>query len=284
VSGVSAVVVDYDIGEPLASCVASLLAEGVASVVVVENGDAERARAILGPLGAERCRLFGTGRNLGYGGGANRGIAASGDSPYVLVCNSDLTVRSGSVEHLARALDEHPAWAIVGPTILDAEGDVYPTGRRFPSMADAAGHALFGSVWPENPFTRRYRNQDSAPGTRGADWVSGACFLARRAALEELGGFDEAYFMFCEEMDLCWRAHQAGWGVAVEPAAAVHHLGSVMVRRRPYRMLVAHHRGALRFARRSTLGWRRIALPFGAAVLGVRFLGAVAAQALAREP
>ena len=80
-------------------------------------------------------------------------------------------------------------------------------------MADAAGHALLALFRPDNRFSRRYRPANPGRRPSGADWVSGACFLARRSALEELGGFDESYFMFAEDMDLCWRAHRAGWGV-----------------------------------------------------------------------
>jgi N-acetylglucosaminyl-diphospho-decaprenol L-rhamnosyltransferase len=115
------------------------------------------------------------------------------------------------------------------------------------------------------------------------DWVSGACFCARRTALEELGGFDEAYFMFAEDIDLCWRAHQAGWGVGVEPHAAVTHDHGVSRRRHPYRMLVAHHRSALRFEARRAQGVERLALPAAAAVLGVRLGMALAEEALRRR-
>ena len=91
--------------------------------------------------------------------------------------------------------------------------------------------------------------------------MSGACFLARRRALEELGGFDESYFMYAEDTDLCWRARRAGWGVAYVPGAVVTHLQGVSTARRPYRMLVAHHRSVFRFATRTERGWRRLALP-----------------------
>ena len=98
-----------------------------------------------------------------------------------------------------------------------------------------------------------------------AGWVSGSCFLARRGALEELGGFDEAYFMYVEDMDLCWRAHDAGWGVGFAGTAAVTHVQGVSTARHPYRMMVAHHRSALRFTLRTTKGWRRAALPLAVA-------------------
>jgi N-acetylglucosaminyl-diphospho-decaprenol L-rhamnosyltransferase len=280
---VAAVVVDYDAGAVLAECVRSLLDEGVSGVVVVENGDPTSARAALEPAGIG-VPLLVTGRNLGYGAGANRGVAASGSSDLVLVCNADVRVHPGAVARLVGALDAHPEWALVGPRIVDPTGAVYPSVRRFPSMTDAAGHALLALVWPGNRFSRRYRPAGAGGDERRAvDWVSGACFCARRSALEELGGFDEAYFMFAEDMDLCWRAHESGWGVGVEPAAAVTHVEGVSRRRHPYRMLVAHHRSALRFASRRARGVERLALPLAAAVLGTRLLLAVAHEALRRR-
>ena len=173
---------------------------------------------------------------------------------------------------------------LVGTAILTEAGDVYPSVRSFPSFADAAGHALLALFNPENPFTRRYN-----PGTpEGADvvteagWVSGSCFLARRGALEELGGFDEAYFMYAEDMDLCWRAHQAGWGVGFAGTAEVTHVQGVSTARHPYRMMAAHHRSALRFTFRTTKGWRRLALPLAVVVLGLRMAIATARLALTR--
>jgi N-acetylglucosaminyl-diphospho-decaprenol L-rhamnosyltransferase len=276
---VAAVVVDYDAGDVLGECVRSLLDDGVGQVVVVENGDASTARRALDGLAVP---LVVTGRNLGYGAGANRGIAASGDSEYVLVCNPDLRVHSGAVDRLAAALDAHPEWAIVGPRIVDPGGEEYPSVRRFPSMVDAAGHALLALVRPDNRFSRGYRDRVGEE-LRRVDWVSGACFCARRSALEELGGFDEAYFMFAEDIDLCWRAHRAGWGVGVEPHATVTHVHGVSRRRHPYRMLVAHHRSALRFEARRAEGIERLALPAAAAVLGVRLGIALADEALRRR-
>jgi N-acetylglucosaminyl-diphospho-decaprenol L-rhamnosyltransferase len=159
----------------------------------------------------------------------------------------------------------------VGPRILGETGDVYPSVRNFPSFTDAAGHALLAQFDPENPFTLRYNPGTPEGGVvTGAGWVSGSCFLARRSALEELGGFDEAYFMYLEDTDLCWRAHDAGWGVGFAGTAEVTHLQGVMTARHPYRMMAAHHRSALRFTVRTTRGWRRAALPLAALVLGAR--------------
>ena len=215
--------------------------------------------------------------NLGFGSGVNRGLAVLGGmtSPteWVLVSNPDLHVHPGALDALRGVLEARPAWAMVGPRIFTDEGEVYPSVRRFPSFLDAAGHALLALFVPENRFTRRY-NPGAPEGEDvvEAGWISGSCFMARRDALEQLGGFDESYFMYAEDMDLCWRAHRAGWGVGFAGAASVTHVQGVSTARHPYQMLVAHHRSALRFTMRTTSGWRRAALPLAAAVLGVRLV------------
>jgi len=276
----AAVVVDYNAGRYLADCVRSLEGEGTVELVVVENGSAEAARALLSEHGLGDTRLLVTGRNIGYGAGVNRGLATLVEGRYVLVCNPDLVVHHGAVEELARALDEHPQWAVVGPRILNTAGAPYPSARLFPAPWVAAGHALLGVRFPNNPFTRRYRTPDLDERAGEVDWVSGACFLARRDALEELGGFDEGYFMFAEDMDLCWRAGRAGWRIGFEPAALVTHHEGVSRRRHPYAMALAHHRSALRFAVQTTTGPRRLLLPLAALGLGVRLLATWAALAV----
>ena len=288
---IGAVVVDHDVGPLLKSCVRSLLEDGAAPVVVVENGASGSAAAALdGLLGAQPAppvHIVRPGRNLGFGAGVNRGLAALAGQPtppeWVLVSNADLVVHAGALAALRAALGSHPAWAIVGPRILTEAGDVYPSVRRFPSLTDAAGHALLALFHPENRFTRRYNPGTPEGGVvTGAGWVSGSCFLGRRSALEELGGFDEAYFMYNEDMDLCWRAHQAGWGVGYAGTADVTHIQGVSTARHPYRMMVAHHRSALRFSVRTTKGWRRAALPLAVVVLGVRLVAATIRLALSR--
>jgi N-acetylglucosaminyl-diphospho-decaprenol L-rhamnosyltransferase len=276
----AAVVVNHDAGDVLRTCVASLRAEGVADVVVVDNASTDGSAEALA-ADDPAVRLVRTGANLGYGSGANRGVAATGGD-YVLVTNPDVAFHPGALGRLGAILDGDPTVAIVGPCIREADGSRYPSARRFPDMVDAAGHALFGQLVPENPFSRRYRMAEiDALATTPVDWVSGAVFLARRAALEELGGFDERYFMYVEDVDLCWRAHQAGWRVVFAPEAEVTHLQGVSTARRPYRMLVAHHVSALRFASRTMAGARRLLLPGVALVLGVRLALSVVKQALA---
>jgi N-acetylglucosaminyl-diphospho-decaprenol L-rhamnosyltransferase len=292
VSGsLAAVVVDHDAGPLLGACVRSLLDDGAELIVVVENGRPGSATEALQPLEVERAAgevvVVNPGQNLGFGAGVNRGLAVVAGWPtppeWVLVSNADLWVHPGALAALRTALEARPAWALMGPRIFTEEGEVYPSVRRFPSFVDAAGHALLALWRPENRFTKRYNpGTPSGQGVEAAGWISGSCFLARRQALEELGGFDEAYFMYAEDMDLCWRAHQAGWGVGFAGAASVTHIQGVSTARHPYQMMVAHHRSALRFTLRTTSGWRRAVLPLAALVLGLRMAAATLRLAVTR--
>jgi N-acetylglucosaminyl-diphospho-decaprenol L-rhamnosyltransferase len=280
----SVVIVNYESGTTLARCVEGWRTEGPARVVVVDNGSTDGSADLVSEQFPE-VEILRPGRNLGYGAAANRGVAATG-TPWVIVGNPDLEVHPGALEVLLAALSTDPGCALVGPLIRTPGGDRYPSARRFPSLVDAAGHAALGIVAPGNRFTRTYQQShldDEPTGTGTVDWVSGACFAVRRDAFEQVGGFDEAYFMYAEDVDLCWRLGRAGWRVAYAADAEVTHLQGVSTDRHPYRMILEHHRSVLRFAGRSTRGWRRGLVPVMAAAIGLRAVVAMAAQAIGRD-
>ncbi|MDP9441209.1 MAG: glycosyltransferase family 2 protein [Actinomycetota bacterium] len=268
---VSAVVVNYNARHHLLECVRSLRAEGVVDVVVADNASVDGSQAALEAVDPE-VRYHQTGANLGYGGGANQAAARTDPaSSYLLCMNPDAVVEPGSIKALVETLESRPEVGLVGPRIERPDGTLYPSARTFPALGDAVGHAFLGLVWPTNPFTRRYRMLDwdhAVPAD--VDWVSGACFLIRRTTWESLGGFDEAFFMYAEDVDLCWRAGRASWKVTYEPAARVVHEQGVSTDRHPYRMIAEHHRALFRFAARTTEGRERVLLPLMAAGLVLR--------------
>jgi N-acetylglucosaminyl-diphospho-decaprenol L-rhamnosyltransferase len=275
------VVVNYNARDELVACVRSLRADGVADIIVVDNGSVDGSAAALAEADPE-ARFVETGANLGYGGGVNRGLA-QGHRELVLVCNADVVVRPGTLAAMVAALDADPDLALVGPRLINSDETLYPSARTFPSLVDAMGHGFLGLVAPRNRFSRSYKMLDwDHGGRRSVDWVSGSCFLARRRALEDLGGFDVSYFMYLEDVDLCWRLRRAGWGVAYEPLGCVLHVQGVSTDLHPYRMIVAHHRSLLRFAWRTTSGWRRFLLPVVAVGLAVRAAAAAAQRAAGR--
>jgi N-acetylglucosaminyl-diphospho-decaprenol L-rhamnosyltransferase len=263
---VVAVIVDYHADQVLVECVDSLLDNDVEAIVIVENGEVGSVPPSLLEPGIV---LVSPGVNLGYGRGVNRGVAAARRSKYVLVSNPDVVVHEGGVKALAEYLEGHREVGLVGPSILRPDGTVYPSRRVFPNVWLAGLHAVLAPLWPTNPATKRYRSTRS-DGT--VDWVSGACFLVRRSAFEEVGGFDERYFMFAEDMALCWQLREHGYQVAATSDAVVTHIEGVSRSRASREMLIAHHRSALRFEIQTARGWRRALVPVASLVLSLRLV------------
>ena len=263
---VAAVVVDYHSGPSLGGCLDSLRTNGVTSVAVVENGE---SGSTVTALEGRSVTLVTPEYNLGYGRGVNRGVAALPRTRYLLVSNPDVVIHDGAVAALVERLAQQPTAGIAGPKILRPDGTVYPSHRVFPNMWLAGAHALLAPWWPGNPATRRYRSRH-ADGT--VDWVSGACFLIRRDVFDVIGGFDERYFMFAEDMALCYDAGRAGFATIAVDEAVVTHVEGVSRQHATRSMVWAHHRSALRFEVQRATGWRKLLLPLAAAVLGVRLL------------
>ena len=261
---VAAVIVDFHAGAALDHCVDSLHANGVTDIVVVENGE---EGSTLPSLSGQHVVLVVPRLNLGYGRGVNRGVAAAPRRTYLLVSNPDVVVHENAVAALVKFLDDNPTVAIVGPEIVRPDGSIYPSQRVFPNFWLAGLHALLAPLWPSNPATRRYRS----PRPDGSvDWVSGAFFLIRRDVFEAVGGFDERYFMFAEDMALCWQVRAHGHDVAATPEALVTHIEGVSRARASKEMLIAHHRSAMRFEWQTASGWRRVLAPLATLVLGLR--------------
>ena len=282
----AAVVVNYEAGDLLTVCVRSLLADdgaGAPEVVVVDNGSADGSVAALRAVLPD-VRVITPGHNLGYAAAANVGIAAT-TAPVVAVCNPDLDVAPGTAAAMVARLDAEPDLAALGPRIDNPDGTLYPSARRDPGLGDALGHALFGLLAPGNRFTRRYRQLDVDPTrARDVDWASGAMLFLRRSALTSVGGWDERYFMYMEDVDLCWRLRRLGWRVGFEPAGRAVHVQGASTDRTPYRMIAEHHRSAFRFAERRWHGPRRLLLLPAAVFLAVRAGLEIGARALGSRP
>jgi N-acetylglucosaminyl-diphospho-decaprenol L-rhamnosyltransferase len=267
---VVAVVVNWNAGAHLAACVRTLVEARAAEVVVVDNGSADDSLARLDAAALEGVRVVRAGRNLGYGAGINLGASSAGPG-HILVCNPDLLLEEGCIAALVGRLDGEPRLGIVAPRLRNPDGTTYVSGRPFPSLVDALGHAFAGLLWRSNPWTRRYLQTGwDREEAADVDWASGALLLVRRETFEQLGGFDERFFMFMEDVDLCWRAREAGWRVMIEPAAAAVHVVGASRAARPYRMIAAHHRSLWRWSSLRWKGWHRLGLPLVAVALIVR--------------
>ncbi|MYW90538.1 glycosyltransferase family 2 protein [Amycolatopsis rubida] len=209
----------------------------------------------------ENVTLVSIGENVGYGTAANRGVAALDDSyGWVVVVNPDLEWEPGSLDALIEVAGRWPRGAAFGPLIHDLDGTVYPSARLLPSFGRGIGHAVFGKVWPGNPWTREYRQENAAPTERTSGWLSGSCQLFRREAFDSVGGFDTRYFMYFEDVDLGDRLAKAGWQNVYAPSSSVMHIGGHSTARASAKMLRAHHASAYRYLadRHQGLLWKPV--------------------------
>ncbi|WP_020668092.1 glycosyltransferase family 2 protein [Amycolatopsis nigrescens] len=196
----------------------------------------------------ENVHLLSIGENLGYGGGANRGVAELGDEyGWIVIANADLEWEPGSLDALLEVAGRWPRGGAFGPLIKEPDGTVYPSARLLPSLGRGIGHAAFGKVWPGNPWTREYRQERATPVERVSGWLSGSVQLLRREAWDSVDGFDTRYFMYFEDVDLGDRIGRAGWQNVYAPSAAVMHIGGHSTARAPAKMLAAHHASAYRY-------------------------------------
>jgi N-acetylglucosaminyl-diphospho-decaprenol L-rhamnosyltransferase len=241
------VVVTYSPGEALVEFVASLRRATVRPLDIVfadngsDDGVPERVAAINGDV-----RLLPTGGNIGYGAAANAALADAREG-WALVANPDIRFEDGAVDELLAAAQRWPRAATLGPAIRTPQGALYPSARDLPSLSTGIGHAALGWLWPANPWTARYRREADAPRERPAGWLSGSCFLVDLAAFHSVSGFDPAYFMYFEDVDLAERLTRRGWLHVYVPSAVVTHEGGHATSREPRRMLRVHHTSALRY-------------------------------------
>lgn len=194
-------------------------------LMVVDNGSTDGSQKHL-RKNYPNVYLIENAGNLGYAAAANQALRTS-KARYVLILNTDIELDSEAVDILIEFADDHEKAAVVGPKLLNPDGSVQLSGRNFPSFIDGFMHAFLGIFWPNNRFTQRYkRSHWDRKSARDIDWVSGAAMLIRREAAAQVGFFDEHYFMYVEDMDLCYRLWQQGWEVYFCPeATAVHFLG-----------------------------------------------------------
>lgn len=271
------VTVTFSPGRYLGAFLTSLRAatERDTCVILADNGSTDgvpQAAAVEHP-GVE---FFATGGNLGYGAGMNAGARYARergvDEEFFLIANPDVTFNPGSLDELIECAQRHPEAAAVGPRIVEPDGTNYPSARAVPTLATGIGHALLGSVWPSNPWSTAYRDDADMATERPAGWLSGSCLLVRWEAFEQIGGFDERYFMYLEDVDLGDRFTRAGWDNVFCPTAEITHAKGHSTQAHRGAMLRAHHDSAYRFQADRHPRW--FEAPLRAALwLGLRLRG-----------
>jgi len=228
-------------------------------------------------------------KNLGYGAAANQAIASC-TAPYVLLLNADTLLESGGLRKLSAYLDQHPRAAIVGPRLVNLDGSPQPSWLPFPSRyvchtwttpprLDAlCGKSAFGCLmWYLPSFWHRPVDIRSDTPDRVVPWVLGAALAVRRQAFEAMEGFDESFFMYFEEVDLCYRLACAGWQVHFTPTTTIVHVGGVSTTQRRAAMMLQFFESEAQFYRRhySKLLTMQFKLVVGAVMLARRIVGEI---------
>jgi N-acetylglucosaminyl-diphospho-decaprenol L-rhamnosyltransferase len=266
------VIVNYDTGAYLERCLASLethRGDVVTDVLVIDNASHDRSHTVAVTAHPE-VRLIQNPSNAYLSPAWNQG-ARETTAPYLLFLNPDAEMFSGTLADYVRVAREHPRVGIVGPMIRNPDGTVYASGRRFPGVMDAAFHAMISPFTRDNPFTRRYEMDGWDRTTeREVDWVSGACMLIPREAYDAVGGFDEGFPLYAEELDIATRLRQAGRTVLFTPEVEVLHAIGVSTGR-SRTVFLMHSRSVYRYyAKHRAAGWRRLTLPFARVILRLR--------------
>lgn len=237
--------------EALRSIVAQQWRHNV-EVIVVDNNSTLDASAVTVKRDFPEVLLIENKSNIGFAAGNNIGYLQS-RGRYVLFLNPDTIVHEGALDILIDWMEAHPRSGACGPKMTYPDGRLQASCRAFPSFgAGIFRNTILGRLWPNNPWARGYLMQDvNHDQPRQADWLSGSALLVRREAINQIhipeGAWDESYFMYCEDIDLCYRLKLAGWERCYVPQAHITHRIGASSDWAPGAMIRQHHGSMLRF-------------------------------------
>lgn len=225
---IDVVVVSYNNIDTLRQCVEALAGIEDVVVIVVDNSSTDGSLKSVADLPVERIQLD---TNRGFGAGCNVGWRR-GRAPYVLFLNPDARLDEVGVRRLADHLEQTDA-GVAAPRTTDESGELVLSLRRFPTVASIFGQALFAHrLFPKARWVDEViRDRNVYEHEAVPDWAAGACLLVRRELLEKIGGFDEGFFLYCEEIDLCRRLRGTGGWLTYTPTVTYVHLGGASLPR-----------------------------------------------------
>lgn len=236
-------------------------------VIVIDNNSEDGSPTMVGNE-HPWVRLEAMSKNLGFVGGQNH-AASIRKGRHVLPLNSDTVVHPGAIKGLVEYLESHPEAGVVAPMLLNPDGSLQFSCRRFPNpLAALFRNTLLGRLFPNNRFTKDYLMQDwDHDGPREVDWVSGAAFLARDTLVEEIGLFDPNFVMFCEDVDFCFQTWRLGKKVIYLPDYQITHAIGRSTDKAPNRMIGRFHRSMFLFYQKNIVPTMNpLARPFALAM------------------
>ncbi|MCK4326613.1 glycosyltransferase family 2 protein [bacterium] len=247
----SIVIVNYNSAVVLSPCLNSIYGREANTdfeVFVVDNNSNDNSAELV-EREFPQVKIIKNKLNLGFSKGCNQGIQKS-KGGYILLLNPDTIIKSHALEDMVGFMKREPDCGIVGPQIMDSDGTIQLSCRSFPSFRNALfnRYSLFTRLFPNNRFSRGYLLSDwDHNQIREVDWVSGACMMVRRQALDNIGLLDERFFMYCEDVDLCYRMKEQGWKVYYLPEVRITHCIGESSQSIGCRSIIEHHKSMFQF-------------------------------------
>lgn len=248
---VSIIIVHRNGVELLRECLASL-PDGCGELnwhaIVVDNGSADGSQKMVRRDFPDRITLLDCKENLGFTKGNNRGLPHA-KGRYVILLNNDTKCCKDSIVNGLAYLDQNPDVGVAGLKLLNADGSRQLSCRRFPGFQQAFfnRYSLLTKLFPDNRFSVNYLMTDVDDTVREVDWVSGACMIIRRELIKKIGGLDERFFMYSEDVDYCLRAWKKNYKVIYLPVGEVFHYIGKTSSRYPYMPMIERHKSMYKF-------------------------------------
>ncbi len=256
----SVVIVTWNTRAHLQRCLESLAASTPAityEVIVVDNASTDGTPDVVRSY-PHRIHLIANAENRGFASANNQAFEQA-TGRYVLLLNPDTVVHKGALDALVRFMDAHPDAAAAGPALRNEDGTPQYTGVRFPNTLNIFIETMFlDRLFPRSRIFGRHKElYADASVPRRVDYVQGACMIVRSSAIQTIGGLDERFFLYFEEVDWCKRMAHAGYSVYVCPAATVTHFANVGLGHYDERRLVHYHRSLMLFYHKHYSAWQR---------------------------
>jgi len=244
-------IVNWNTAHELHECLDSIMAQqGIEiGITVVDNASSDDSVNMLTTTYLGKLTLIANSANIGFGKAHNQALRLS-KSRYFMIINPDSKFTDpNTLSHIIEYMDTHAEIGMLGPKILNTDGSLQYSARRFPSMiAGMFRNTWLDKLFPSNKFVKSYLMSDwSHDEISNVDWLSGAALVVRKEMVDKIGMLDERFFMYCEDIDWCKRAHDAGWKVVYYPLVSVLHRIGAASDKDPYNAVQRHHKSMLQY-------------------------------------
>lgn len=253
----SYIIVNYRSSRDLLRCIESIHASefsGVSEILVIDNSDFDSGIPIVRETFPD-IKLIKNLKNIGFGSACNQ-AARIATGRLLLFVNPDVELAPLTSSSLSNYLDEHPNVGAIGPKVLNTDGTLQYSCRRFPTVWSGLfnRYSLLTRLFPNNRYSHHYLMSDmDHEVTQTVDWLSGCCLMVKRDVFQEVGMFDENYFLFIEDVDLCRTLGEKGFDVVYHPETSITHISS-MNHRASFHSIIKRHQGMSYYHRKYIKG------------------------------